>query len=85
MSGLFDDFRSEFNKPNNTLVQLILINTVIFLVLLLLRVILAMAQTNGLYGSILGQMAMPASIDSFIRKPWTVVTYFFTHEEIFHV
>ncbi|GAA4456473.1 rhomboid family intramembrane serine protease [Nibrella saemangeumensis] len=85
MSGLFDDFRSEFNKPNNTLVQLILINTVIFLVLLLLKVILAMAQTDGLYGLIREQLAMPASIDSFIRKPWTAVTYFFTHEEIFHI
>ncbi|GAA4410806.1 rhomboid family intramembrane serine protease [Nibrella viscosa] len=85
MSGLFDDFRSEFNKPNNTLVQLILINTVIFLVLLLLKVILAMAQTDGLYGLIREQMAMPASINSFIRRPWTAVTYFFTHEEIFHI
>ena len=49
MSGLFDDFRSEFNKPNNTLVQLILVNVVIFLVLLLTKVGLTMAQNTVAY------------------------------------
>ncbi|WP_020607571.1 rhomboid family intramembrane serine protease [Spirosoma spitsbergense] len=85
MSGLFEDFRSEFNKPNNTLVQLILVNTVIFLVLLLAKVGLTMAQNMDVYYFIRGQMMLPGSLGDFLRKPWTLFTYFFTHDEIFHV
>lgn len=84
MSGLFDDFRSEFNKPNNTLVQLILINVVIFLVLLVTKVSLTMAQNPG-YGFIMSQLLIPGDINAFLHKPWTLFTYFFTHEEIFHI
>ncbi|RYF54850.1 MAG: rhomboid family intramembrane serine protease, partial [Cytophagaceae bacterium] len=84
MSGLFDDFRSEFNKPNNTLVQLILVNVVIFLVLLVTKVSLTMAQNSG-YGFIMSQLLIPGDINSFLHKPWTLFTYFFTHEEIFHI
>ena len=85
MSGLFEDFRSEFNKPNNTLVQLILVNTVVFLLLLLAKVGLQMAQNMDVYYFIRGQMMLPGGLSDFLRKPWTLVTYFFMHEDIFHI
>lgn len=85
MSGLFDDFRSEFNKPNNTLVQLILINTVVFLVLLVTKLVLTMMQHLDIYFLIRSELMMPGEITAFLHKPWTLVTYFFTHEEIFHI
>ncbi|GAB3952976.1 rhomboid family intramembrane serine protease [Spirosoma harenae] len=85
MSGLFEDFRSEFNKPNNTLVQLILINTVVFLVLLLTKVGLTMAQNEPIYYFILEQLTIPGDIKAFLHKPWTLFSYFFTHEDIFHI
>ncbi|GAB3539701.1 rhomboid family intramembrane serine protease [Spirosoma fluminis] len=85
MSGLLDDFRSEFNKPNNTLVQLILINTVVFLVLLLAKVSLTMAEKKIVYDLILEQLTIPGSITTFLHRPWTLITYFFSHEEIFHI
>ena len=85
MSGLFEDFRNEFNKPNNTLVQLILVNIVVFLVLLLTKIGLTMAQNLTVYYAIREQLMMPGGLQDFIRKPWTVFTYFFTHDEIFHI
>ncbi len=85
MSGLFEDFRSEFNKPNNTLVQLILVNTVVFLVLLLAKVGLQMAQNMNVYYFIREQMMLPGNVGDFLHKPWTLFTYFFMHEEIFHI
>ncbi|GAB2570230.1 rhomboid family intramembrane serine protease [Spirosoma areae] len=85
MSGLFEDFRSEFNKPNNTLVQLILINTVVFLVLLLAKVSLTMAEETGIYHFMREQLMLPGGINAFLRKPWTLLTYFFAHDEIFHI
>lgn len=85
MSGLFEDFRSEFNKPNNTLVQLILVNIVVFLVLLVAKVSLTMAQNMGVYYFIREQLMLPGHVNDFLRKPWTLFTYFFTHDEIFHI
>lgn len=85
MSGLFDDFRSEFSKPNNTLVQLILVNTVVFLVLLLAKVGLTMAGLLPNYYLIQNQLLIPSGIVNFLHKPWTLFTYFFTHEDIFHI
>ncbi|GAB3246691.1 rhomboid family intramembrane serine protease [Larkinella harenae] len=85
MSGLLDDFRSEFNKPNNTLVQLILINTIVFLLLLILKVILTLAEMSGVYNLIVDQLQLPASLSAFVTKPWTMITYFFTHEDVFHI
>lgn len=85
MSGLFDDFRSEFNKPNNTLVQIILVNTVVFLAMLLLYIIFNMSQHPDYYALVVNQLAIPASVDAFLHRPWTLVTYFFTHESIMHI
>ena len=85
MSGLFDDFRSEFSKPNNTLVQLILVNTVVFLVLLLAKVGFIMAQKPDMYTFIVAQLTIPSAIVDFLHKPWTLFTYFFTHQDIFHI
>jgi membrane associated rhomboid family serine protease len=85
MSGLFDDFRSEFSKPNNTLVQLILINTVVFLALLLSRVGFQMGQNIDMYYLIRSQLMLPGGIVDFLHKPWTLFTYFFAHDEIFHI
>ncbi|CAN5352168.1 rhomboid family intramembrane serine protease [soil metagenome] len=85
MSGLFEDFRSEFNKPNNTLVQLILINTVVFLVLLIAKVSLTMAERSGVYIIMEEQLMMPGEVNAFLHKPWTLITYFFTHNDILHI
>ncbi len=85
MSGLLDDFRNEFNKPNNTLVQLILVNTIVFLVLLLSKVGLTMAGNLPIYYAIREQIMIPGSITDFLHRPWTLLTYFFAHEEIFHI
>ncbi|MGV3559708.1 rhomboid family intramembrane serine protease [Larkinella arboricola] len=85
MSGLLDDFRNEFNKPNNTLVQLILINTIVFLLLLILKVVVMLAVIPGVYDFVITQLRIPASLSAFITKPWTLITYFFTHEDVFHI
>ena len=82
---MLDDFRSEFNKPNNTLVQLILVNVVVFLVLLLAKVGFAMSQHDAYYAVMLDQLTIPPTINAFLHRPWTLFTYFFTHQDVFHI
>jgi membrane associated rhomboid family serine protease len=85
MSGLFDDFRNEFSKPNNTLVQLILVNTVVYLAVVILYVVSHIAKTTDIYNTVIGYLAIPSSVDAFLHRPWTLLTHIFAHEEIFHI
>lgn len=83
--GLFDDFKNAWSRPNNGLAQLILINVIVFVTLIIFRVILVLSGNPDVYDMIIRQFMLPASIDSFIFKPWTLITYFFTHEGFFHI
>jgi len=85
MSNIVDDVKREFAKSENSLVKIILINTAVFLVLLITKIILTFSQSPGVYAWIIDMVALPASTGEFIRKPWTLITYFFTHEDIFHI
>jgi len=85
MSGIFDDFKREFTKTDNTLVRIILINTVVFLSLLLVKVIFTLGQSSEAYTWLVDMLQLPASPREYLYKPWTIITYFFTHEEIFHI
>ncbi|KAB7731824.1 rhomboid family intramembrane serine protease [Rudanella paleaurantiibacter] len=85
MSGLLDDFRSEFSKPNNTLAQLILVNVVVFLTLLILYLVFTVSESPAYYSKVVEQLTIPANAADFIRRPWTLITYFFTHEKPFHI
>ena len=35
--------------------------------------------------SLVSFLSLPAEIDSFFKKPWSIFTYIFVHENIFHV
>jgi membrane associated rhomboid family serine protease len=85
MSNIVDDVKREFAKSENALVKIILINTAVFLVLLLLKIILTLSQSSNVYYAVLDTLKLPASTNEFIHKPWTIFTYFFTHEDIFHI
>jgi membrane associated rhomboid family serine protease len=85
MSNIVDDVKREFAKSENALVKIILINTAVFLILLLLKIILTLSQTSGLYLLVINSLQLPAATYELIYKPWTLITYFFTHDDIFHI
>lgn len=84
-SGLFDDFKNAWSKPNNGLAQLIMVNVIVFVALIVVKVVMVLSGNPDVYQAIVRQFMLPASIDSFIFKPWTLLTYFFTHEGFFHI
>ncbi len=82
---MFDEFKSAFSRPNNGLAQLIVINVTIYFVLLLLWLVLW--GNDSIFLAIYNQFAIPPAFREFITKPWTLVTYMFTHSmlDIFHI
>ncbi|WP_025764009.1 rhomboid family intramembrane serine protease [Dyadobacter tibetensis] len=85
MSHFVNDIKREFSKSENALVKIILTNTAVFLVLLLAKIILTLSQASGIYAWILQQVQLPADLSVLAFKPWTIITYFFAHEDIFHI
>ena len=85
MNNILDEFKNAFSRPNNGLMKIIVINVVVFLALLFLQVILTLSEHGNIYLKIVEQLSLPASLQSLLYRPWTIITYFFTHEGFFHI
>jgi membrane associated rhomboid family serine protease len=83
MSGILDDFRNAFTKRNNGLVQIILINVVVFLVCAIIGTILFFAKIDD--SIIVNQLSLSSSLPYLLTHPWTLITNFFTHFGFFHI
>jgi membrane associated rhomboid family serine protease len=85
MTNILDEIRGAFTRRDNALNQLILINILVFVVLLLLHVILTISQSGGYYELLVSNLSLPSDPAVFIRRPWTLFTYFFTHRGFLHI
>lgn len=83
--SFIEEFKSVWKKPDNGLIQIILINAIVFILINLVRVITSISGNLEMYSWMLNQLALPSDISTFLVKPWTLITYFFTHEGFFHV
>lgn len=85
MSSFVDELKREFSKTDNALIKIILINLFVFLFLLVAKVILTLSGAASVYHTFLQYIILPADLSSFAYKPWTLVSHFFAHEELFHI
>lgn len=85
MAGIFDELKQNFKRPNNALNQLIIINAVVFVALGLINVIGSFTDTQGLYAIIDAQFTIPPDLERFIYRPWTLLTYAFSHAGFLHI
>jgi membrane associated rhomboid family serine protease len=85
MNGFFEELKNAFKRPNNGLYRIILINIILFAVLIVLRVVLNLSGGGAIYDWIMSQLMMPADLGTFLQKPWTLITYMFTHMDFFHI
>jgi Na+/proline symporter len=69
MSNIVDDVKREFAKSENALIKIILINTAVFLVLLLLKIILTLSQSSNVYLAVLILYSFPLLPTNFYTSP----------------
>jgi len=84
-NSILDDFKNAWNKPNNSLVQIIIINAVVFVAVNVLAVILRLSGNADIFDLIISKLFLPANIDKLVTQPWSLITYFFVHQDFFHV
>jgi membrane associated rhomboid family serine protease len=80
-----DNIRSHI-RLSDTLQRLLIINVAFFLVIRILNAVSGLFLTPILsFADVSYYVAIPANIDSLLRRPWTVITYMFFHWEFFHL
>jgi membrane associated rhomboid family serine protease len=77
---MLEEFKSAFQRYNNAHVQLIIINIVMFVVLGVVMVISLVSGFDSIFEKIHDQFRIPARFSEFITRPWTLITYMFTHD-----
>lgn len=85
--NIFEDIKYNFRQKDNGLVKIILINIIVFVALVVAKLILKVSGQEGLFYQIYSMFSMPAEFSQFIYRPWTLLTYFFTHSmrDLFHI
>lgn len=73
-------------QDGNALVNLIILNAIVFVLLKFIFVIYLISNLNldAYYRNIFHWFTMPADITKLGTRPWTVITHMFTHEKLFH-
>lgn len=90
----FEKMKIFFSK-REALPRIILINIVIWFLLALVTNLTFLFSTpeagqSGLYKQMLSEylhsiLALPANIEVFLNKPWTIITYMFLHFDFWHI
>jgi len=85
MRSILTDIKNIIQQPGNGLMKIIVANGAIFIALMIARVGLLIAGKSGLFDVFFAQVSLPSSLDLIIQRPWSLITYFFLHIEIFHL
>ncbi len=85
MNGIFNEIKNSWNRPNNGLMQLIIVNVAVFIAVILTKVVMTLAGYHQVYVEMMSYLMLPADIHTFIYRPWTIFTYFFLHEAPLHL
>ncbi|REG83506.1 rhomboid family protein [Algoriphagus antarcticus] len=83
--NFWDNLRNAFKHSDNSLYKLIAINILVFFVVLVFRVFMTIGGLGDLYTAALSYLMMPAYLPRLATQPWSIFTYMFLHEGIFHI
>jgi membrane associated rhomboid family serine protease len=90
---MLEEFKNAFHRYNNSHVQLIYLNIIVFLFLAVLFVIARFSESSGIFTEVYKQFTLPSDLSALAKRPWTLITYGFAHHfdfigkyvDIFHI
>jgi len=83
--SVFNDIRTAFSRRDNALNQLLLINSLVFVALVLFGAVMFVSTGSSNQGLVLEWIAVPSEPMRLLTRPWTLLTYSFTHVGFFHI
>lgn len=82
--GIWDDIAKTFRSGNN-LTKLIYINIAVFLVMAFAAILGFLLSNHAIASGALSFLSVPADLHRLVLRPWTLLTYMFTHKDILHI
>jgi len=82
--GIWDDIKLTFRKGSN-LTKLIYINIAVFIFFTIAAIFGFLLGNPEIPEKALGIFSVPASLSALLLRPWTLITYMFTHKDIWHI
>lgn len=83
------DGLKRFFTGKTMLSRLVIINIAVFIIVNIIKLFLWLQNPNpdAVISSVdfIKSLAVPADLDELIRKPWTIITYMFLHENLWHI
>lgn len=80
--GFITDLKRKFQQGDIVL-RLVYVNVAVFLVVTLVQIFLTLF--NVLASPWMNYLELPAWTETFIRRPWTLITYMFMHAGVLHI
>jgi membrane associated rhomboid family serine protease len=85
MKSIWLDIKLLFQQSGNGLMKIIAINVAIFIGLNVAKVVLLLTNHSGLFNYIVENLTLSSIPKIVLTKPWTLISYFFIHIELFHL
>ena len=83
---LLEELKYTFNKNNNAVRKIIIVNVAVFLLTALVNVFMffaGIAVDN--MNPALQHFMLPAALGKLLMQPWSIITYMFLHDGFFHI
>jgi membrane associated rhomboid family serine protease len=72
-------------RSGTSLTRLIYINVAVFLIISVVSIIAFLLNNQTIPVKVIDLLSVPASLSALLVRPWTVITYMFTHKDIWHI
>ena len=82
--GIWDDIKKTF-RHGNSLTRLIYINIAVFILITIAAVIGFLLNNPEISEKVLHYVSVPSSFKVLLLRPWTIITYMFVHQGIWHI
>lgn len=82
--GIFDNLKHTYHK-GSSLNKLIYINIAVFLAISAVSIIAFLVDNPLITTGAINLFSVPSSLGNLLLRPWTVITYMFTHKDIWHI
>ena len=82
---IIEDIKNAWNKRDNGLIKIILINIIVFVSISVVQVVLTVSGLSTFFTLFINKLMLPASLGTFILQPWSIITYFFLHMSFMHI
>ncbi len=82
--GILDNLKQTYHR-GSSLNKLIYINIAVFLAITIVSIIAFLLRNSLITTGAINLLSVPSSFGSLLLRPWTVITYMFTHKDIWHI